>query len=75
MRRHTLKVRLAAVAFAGFALSGCAAAEKEAAAVQQAGDTWLLVEKGERVVEEEEKSQSPCRRKWRNSNFPNSRSM
>jgi hypothetical protein len=55
VRRHTLKVRLAAVAFAGFALSGCAAAEKEAAAVQQAGDTWLLVEKGERVVEEEEK--------------------
>jgi hypothetical protein len=55
VRPHTLKVRLAAVAFAGFALTGCAPAEEEAAAVQKAGDTWLLVEQGERVVEEEEK--------------------
>jgi hypothetical protein len=52
---HALKVRLAAVAFAGFALSGCTAAEKDTAVAQQAGDTWLLVEQGERVPEEEEK--------------------
>jgi hypothetical protein len=55
VRPHALKVRLAAVAIAGFALTGCAEAEKEAAAVQNASDTWLLVEQGERVVEEEEK--------------------
>jgi hypothetical protein len=54
VRAHTLKVRLAAMALTGFALTGCAAAEAETAAVQKAGDTWLLVEQGERVVEEEE---------------------
>jgi hypothetical protein len=55
VRPYALKVRLAAVAIAGFALSGCTAAEKEAAAMQKAGDTWLLVEQGERVPEEEER--------------------
>jgi len=54
VRPHTLKVRLAAVVIAGFALTGCADAGKEAAAVQNAGDTWLLVDQGERVPEEEQ---------------------
>ncbi len=56
VRPHTLKVRLAAVTFAGFALTGCAGVEEqEVAAVQKAGDTWLLVEQGDRVLEDEKK--------------------
>jgi hypothetical protein len=55
VRPHTSKVRLAAVVIAGFALSGCATAEQEATVTQNAGDTWLLVDQGDRVVEEEEK--------------------
>ncbi|BAL88229.1 hypothetical protein AMIS_30090 [Actinoplanes missouriensis 431] len=58
MPRRTLSLRLAALTLLPVTLAGCEATEEEAAA-RQAGESWLLVEQGQKVAEEEEKPAAP----------------
>jgi hypothetical protein len=47
-----MRLRLAALTLLPIALAGCDTAEPQTAAVQRAGENWILVEQGERAPQE-----------------------